>query len=146
MDGNYIEAKKHLEDLQVESRSLSNNLSAAVAAGNAEEMVRIKGREKDLPSELFVAQVMLIREEIEKLETAQAESYRKLRQAKEDSRNIDAVVAAQIKILVDERARLNNQALTALALPRIIEGDITQCSGEISRMKKELADLLDSTN
>jgi predicted metal-dependent hydrolase len=146
IEENYIEAKKHLENLRIEGRSLSTNLSAAAAAGNGEELVRIKGRERDLPTELFAAQVMLLRSEIEKLETAQAESYRKLQQAKEDSREVDKVVSMQIEILTNERTRLNNQALTALTLPRIIEEEISQRSRDISKTKKELTDLLSSTS
>ncbi len=145
MDTNYFEAKENLETLQSEARSLTINLAAAVAAGNSSEIIRLKGREKDLPGELFAAEAMLLRADIERLGEAQSEAYSRLREAKENSRHLDLVVGAQIGVLDKEIAKLNSQALTALALPRQIDNEINNRSHEISAARKKLDNLVNST-
>lgn len=138
----YIKAKKHLDELLNEERSLSNNLSAAFSAGNAGEMTRLKGRQRDLPSEIFTARAMLHKAHIDMLEAEQTTDYREMQEAKEYSKNLDFVVIAKIEVLDSEKTRLRNEALAALALPSIIGSRIARRSTEISNIKKELSELV----
>jgi hypothetical protein len=139
---NYINAKKQLDDLLNEDRTLSVNLSAAVAAGDVGEVTRLKGRQRDLPSEIFTAKAMLYKAHIEMLEAEHTADYRELLEAKQNSKNLDSVVSAKIQVLDVEKAKLKNEALSALALPSIIQGRIDRRNKEIWRIRKELSDLL----
>jgi hypothetical protein len=138
----YNDAKRNLDNLLDEERSLSVNLSAACAAGNALEMTRLKGRQRDLPSEIFTAQAMLHKAHLDMLEAEQAKDYRELHEARQKSKDLDSVVSVKLQVLDAEKVRLRNEALSALALPSIIGNRIARRSSEISKIKKELSELV----
>ncbi len=135
--------KDELKNLEAEARSLPINLSACVSSGNSsKEIIRLRGRERDLPAEIDAATVMLIHAQIEELESLQTDAYRKWNKAKEDSRDLDNLVSVQLRILDVERAKLNQDVLTGLTLPRLIENEINVRSGEIANLKKRLNDFI----
>ncbi len=138
----YNDAKRNLDSLLDEERSLLVNLSAAFAAGNALEMTRLKGRQRDLPNEIFTAKAMLHKAHLEMLEAEQTADYREMREAEQNSKNIDSVVSAKIQVLDVEKTRLCNESLSGLALPSIIGNRISRRSSEISKIKKELSELV----
>jgi hypothetical protein len=138
----YIEAQRNLDELLNEERSLSTNLSAAFAAGDALEMTRLKCRKRDLPNEIFTAKAMLYKAHLEMLEAEQAADYREMLEAKQKSKNLDSIVSAKMQVLDTEKGRLLDESLTALALPSTIGNRISRRSAEISKIKNELSELV----
>ncbi len=135
--------KDELKNLEDEARALPINLSACISSGvNPKEIIRLRGRERDLPAEIGAATIMLIHAQIEELESCQRDSYRELVKAREDSRDLDNLVSVQLRILDVERAKLNQDVLTALTRPRLIEREIDVRSGEIANLRKRLNDFI----
>jgi septal ring factor EnvC (AmiA/AmiB activator) len=137
-----IMSKETLRNLENENLTLPEKLSAAVRAGNAEEITYLKHRERELPAEIFTARVMALRDEIQELEVDLSNDYQRLSEAKETLKNTDSLVTSQLAVLDQEKARLNHQVMAALVAPSRIQDEIRKKGDRISELKKQLAEIV----
>jgi hypothetical protein len=140
----YQQAQEHLRNLQREESRLPEALRLAAEAADAAELIRLRKRKEELASEIFSAQVMVIKANIARLRGEQAEAHNHLDAAKASSQKLDDEGVAALRVLDEERKRINTIAYNALTLVHKLQNDIQRRSHEITSAEKSLAQLLET--
>lgn len=144
MDKDYQEAQERLRNLQREEMRLPEAIRSAAQAGNAVELVRLRQRKEELAPELFSAQVMVLKAHIAKLRSEQSAARDELAAARANSQKLDSEGAAALRVLDEERKRINTAAYSAATRAYELQTDINKRSHEIATAEKALEELLES--
>jgi hypothetical protein len=143
MDNNeYDLAKESLATLKAEHDNLPFSLRSAVAAGDAMEIVRIKQRQSMIGSELGAAELLLARANINRVRGLLSVAHNRVAAAKTCSKETDAVTSVALRVLDDERSRINQEATAGIVAIHRAEGDVTRLFNELRAAEKSLDDLL----
>ena len=131
--------KRAVSDLRSEQIGLANAIHAAASAGDAAELIRLKQRQGALPSEIFAAQVIQHKANVTKLKAAVADANRRLIEARFKSKETDHRTAAALRVLDEERQRINGEALAALSAVYGIQNEIKWLGDELRTAEQVLA-------
>src|ERR1044072_3839110 len=95
-ESKHQEAKRRLSDLRAESDNLPRALAGALTAGDAEEVSRLRQRQKELPAKIREAALDLSGLNVDKLRAEQAERLNLLEQEQATSKETDELVSPKI--------------------------------------------------
>lgn len=142
MTTDYEQAKEKLFELRREDGGLANAVRAAVAAGDAVEVARLKRRQADLPSELYTAEVMQRQANVVRLRAEVAAVQNRVDAEGARSKEIDARVVASLRVLDEERQRINQEAMGALTAKYAAQNDFQKLYSELVEAQRALSELL----
>jgi hypothetical protein len=135
--------KAELSNLQYEEISLPLDLRNAVEAGDTEEIIRLRKRKENLPSEIFGAKAAVLQNEISELKAEQAEAHNRLDRARIHNKETDAKAISALRVLDEEKLRVNNEAYSSLATIYNIQNEIQRRGNQIRDLELKLSKLLD---
>jgi hypothetical protein len=133
-----MNTQETLQNLEREVGTIAELLSSAIQAGNGEEITYLKNRQRDLPSELFTARILAVKDEISRLESEITADYKRLAEAKQTAKDTDALISSKVEFLKSEIAELNQKSLADLVEPQRITDEINRKSNRIFELKKSL--------
>lgn len=133
MRSEYETTQITLAQLKREQVELQSMLSAAVAAGDAAELTRLQRRKVELPSEIQTAEILALRARVSELKEQVAAAQESIRAARAKSKATDERAAASLRVLDEERERVNYEAMADVTA-------IYQAERALSRKAAELRD------
>lgn len=110
MKDDYEASKRTLAQLKREQIELPLLLSAAFRDGDAAEILRCQKRKLDLPSELSTTEILVQRAEVTRLKEELAAAHNRIDEAKARSKATDEHTVVALKVLDEERKRINQEA------------------------------------
>jgi hypothetical protein len=110
MKDDYEKAKRTLAQLKQEQIEIPLLLSYALRDGDAAEIVRIQKRKVTLPSEITMAEIFVCRAEVSRLKEELAAAHNRVDKAKARSNATDEHTVVALKVLDEERNRINKEA------------------------------------
>jgi uncharacterized small protein (DUF1192 family) len=131
-----------LQRLLLEKRNLGADLLSAIEKKDGDEIVRLKEREKTIDSELFSAQILALRAEIEEVEAQMWKDGENIVKAQALTKETDALVISQVGILREEIQTLNNDALSKLVGVRVAEQKRDATGARLRELREKLENLL----
>ena len=138
----FQEAKRRLSDLRAESDNLPRALAGALTASDAEEVGRLRERQRELPNRILEAELDLSGMKVGRLREAQAERRRLLEQEQATSKEMDELVSPKIAELNAEIKRLKDKAHASLVRVYRLKGEIQQAAIELQAAEQEFKRLL----
>jgi hypothetical protein len=138
----YEQAKRCLHELRMEEISLPYELRAAADAGNAVELVRLRKRQADLPSEIFAAEVMVHQTNVARLKAEQADAHNRLDSAKSKSKSTDERTKSALRVLDEERKKVNAESFSALNRIFEIENEIRRRDTELAAAQTAVSEMM----
>jgi hypothetical protein len=139
---NHQQAKADLIRLQTEQINNHEELRRAVEAGDRAELIRLRKRREDLPSEIFAAKVNVRQCEIRALKKEQAEAHNRLDFCRANNKEVDSKAIAALQVLDEARTKIKQESLDSLTEIYAIEGKIQSRGMQIRRLEQELSNLL----
>lgn len=139
----YQQAKADLLKLQTEQINNYVELNRAVEAGDTAELIRLRKRREDLPSEIFMAKAAVLKSEISKLKAEQAGAHNRLDRARAHNKETDAKAIAALRVLDEEKLRINKEAYASLADIYNIENEIQRRGSQLRDLQLKLSKLLE---
>jgi hypothetical protein len=110
MENDYENVKRTLAQLKREQTEIPLLLSVALRDGDAAEIVRLQKRKVDLPSELSNTEILVQRAAVAQLKEELAAAHNRVDKAKARSKATDGRTASALKVLDEERQRINQEA------------------------------------
>jgi hypothetical protein len=123
--------KRTLAQLKREQTEIPLLLSYALRDGDAAEIVRLQKRKVDLPSEISTAQILVCRAEVSRLNDKLAAAHNRVYQAKARSKVTDERTVAALKVLDEEKSRINKDAFAHFT-------EIYEAQNHVSKVLSEL--------
>jgi hypothetical protein len=139
----YQQAQELLAQLKLEEARLPSEFRTAADEGNPSELKRIKQRMSDIPDEIFAAEILLRKANINRLRAERSDATNRLDKARAYSKKVDEQTTSALRVLNEERTRINETAYTALVDVYDIQAEVQRLGGKITQAEKELAELLD---
>lgn len=135
---NYQNAKKKLTDLKDEEYYLQEALKRAIAAGDAEEIARLRKRQAELPGEIAEASLEFASVKVASLRAEQVEAQQELQRARLKSKETDLRVEIELKELDAKRKALSDERYARLAYVYRLNDSILNRAREIQSSEQEL--------
>jgi len=139
----YEQTKEILTQIKLEEARLPSEILQAAQDGNAAELIRLRKRQSDLASELFAAQVMLLKTEIQWKKAEQADANNRCDRARANSKKVDDESAAAYRVLDEEKEQVKQNALAALSAVYQIQTEMQRRGSEIRDLELRLTRLLE---
>jgi hypothetical protein len=140
----YQQAQELLAQLKLEEARLPSEFRTAVDEANPSELKRIKQRMSDIPDEIFAAEIMFRKANINCLRAERFDATNRLDKARVYSKKVDEQTTSALRVLDEERTRINETAYTALVDVYDIQAEVQRLGGKITQAEKELTELLET--
>jgi hypothetical protein len=137
-----MKEKEKLQELQEEKSSLESNLLLAIDASDGEEISRLKQREKTIDSDLFSAQILALRAEIDQVDAQLRLDREGISKAQALTKQTDALVISQVSVLRGEIQKLNNDSLAKLVAVKMAEQQLATTGARLRELREKLSELL----
>lgn len=133
----FEQVKRRLRELQYEHSDLTNSLRAAIKAGDAEGISRLRVRQAELPREISEAEIDFYNLKAGSLRAEQTEAQQELELARLKSKETDLRVAAELKELEAKRKALSDERYARLAYVYRLNDSILNRAREIQSAEQE---------
>ena len=138
----YEGAKRTLAQLKQEQIEIPLLLSYALSDGDAGEIIRLQKRKVDLPSDITTAEIFVCRAEVSRLKEKLAAAHNRVDQAKARSKATDERTVAALKVLDEERNRINKEAFAHFTEIHEAQNHLGKVLNELREAEAALRDLI----
>jgi outer membrane protein TolC len=142
MENEYENAKRTLAQLKQEQIEIPLLLSSALRDGEAAEIARLQRRKVALPSEILTTQILVCRADVARLKAELAAAHNRVDQAKAKSKVTDERTASALKVLDEERQRINQESFADFVEIHESQNHLTKVIAKLREAEAALNNLI----